>query len=327
MKINKIAKPVTPRSPYDPVGAKRQVKGSYNQIEERMKRIQRKVLKMIEGLPRKSVTINALKNAERRYIYEVDANEMQNISFYIQQLIYEELLDNPNGTLANRWWLNSYLEKQYERGTGQALKSTQNMASTQLVGPEVSQAARAMQLESILLTPGYQNRIGMLKSRTFNDMLGLSDDMKKDLAGVLSRGMAAGEGIQKIKSDIVKRVGVSQSRAERISRTEINNAYRESYSAEVDELNETVWDGSGLATRLLWYSALSPTTRPNHASRHGRVYTTQEVRDFYATGANSINCLCTQVEVLVDKKTGKVVNQELVDDVAAERPKYEAKAA
>lgn len=326
MKIKRIGKPVIPKSETDPAGAKKSVSASYRKLNQKLKRIQRGVLKLIDGIPRKAVTINALKNSERRYVYEVDANELQNISFFIQQLIYEELLGNPNGTLANRWWMNAYIENQYKRGTGQALRSTQNMATVSAVGPEASQAARAIQLEGILLSPGYQNRIGLLKARTFNDMLGLSDDMKKDLAGVLSRGMAAGEGIQKIKSDIVKRVGVNQSRAERIARTEINNAARESYSAEVDELNETVWKDTGLVTRLLWYSALSPTTRPTHAEKHGRVYNTQQVRDFYSRDANSINCLCTQVEVLVDKQSGEIINQELVDEVAAERPRYEKEA-
>lgn len=316
------AKPVTPRSTSDPVGTKRDVKGSYNQVEERLKRVQREVLRLIDNLPKKSVTINALKDAERRYFYEVDANQLQSISFYIQQLIYDELLDNPDGTLATRWWLNSYLEKQYERGTGQALKSTQNMASSSVVGPEASQAARAVQLEGVLLTPQYQQRIGYLKSRVFENMKGLSDQMKSDLSGVLARGIANGDGVDKIKKEIVDRVGVSDSRARRITRTEISNSYTEAYMVESDELSETLWKDHDLAVRMMWYSALSPTTRITHARRHSNVYTTEECRDFWSRDGNRINCNCTVVEVLVDKNTGKVVNQELQQEERKEKQKY-----
>ena len=325
MKI-RTARPVLPRSEVDPVGAKRQVSASYRKISTMMARIKRAVFKLIDELPRESVALNKINSTERRYLYQVDANQLQNISFYIQQLIYSELLNNPDGTLTNRWWLDGYLSQQYERGTRDALKSSQNLASVSAVGPELSQQMRGLQLEGILLDPGYQQRIGFLKARVFEELIGLSGDTKKDLATTLARGMAAGDGIATIKRDIEKRVGVSKSRAERIARTEINNAYREANAAETDQLNDTLWRDSGLVTRLLWYSALSPTTRPTHARRHGRVYSTTGVRDFYSKDGNAINCLCNQVEVLVDKKTGEVINQELVDEVAAERPRFENKA-
>jgi uncharacterized protein with gpF-like domain len=48
---------------------------------------------------------------------------------------------------------------------------------------------------------------------------------------------------------------------------------------------------AGLNTGLLWLSALKPTTRTWHASRHGKVYTTEQVRD-YAENGNKYNCYC-----------------------------------
>lgn len=337
MKVKRIGRPVTPRSTEDPVGAKRSVNASYKQIDKKMKRIAKEVIALLESVPRKSVTVNALKNASRRYEYDVNANWLQQASFFIQQLIYGELLDSQTGNFTERWWMNLYLGQQYARGTQQAIQSSHNLATTVAVGVETSQLVRGVDYESILLTPGYLTRVGLVKGRVFEEMKGLSDDMRSSLSSSLARGMANGLGVREIKADIMKNVfgpnykegknGGDKYRAERIARTEINNAYRTAYWGESDELNETVWKDSGFVTRLLWFSALSATTRLWHARRHGRVYSSTECRDFYSKDGNAIFCLCSQVEVLVDKKTGRVVNQEFVDMVAKDRPKYLDKAA
>ena len=91
--------------------------------------------------------------------------------------------------------------------------------------------------------------------------------------------------------------------------------------------NETDWaaDRLGLNTGLLWLSALKPTTRSWHASRHGKVYTTEQVRDFYAENGNRYNCYCSQIPVLLNDD-GSIFNEGLADKLAAERKQW-AKAA
>ncbi|MGW8240924.1 phage minor head protein, partial [Klebsiella pneumoniae] len=87
--------------------------------------------------------------------------------------------------------------------------------------------------------------------------------------------------------------------------------------------NETDWaaDRLGLNTGLLWLSALKPTTRSWHASRHGKVYTTEQVRDFYAENGNRYNCYCSQIPVLLNDD-GSIFNKGLADKLATERKKW-----
>ena len=47
---------------------------------------------------------------------------------------------------------------------------------------------------------------------------------------------------------------------------------------------------------------MKPTTRRTHALRHGNLYTSEGVRDWYSINGNAINCKCSQVTVLVDSK-------------------------
>ena len=321
MKVKSL-KPVLPKDKRDPVGAMNRVIASYKQIDKRLQNIYSKLSDRIEQIPRERIALNNIASQSYQYRYLVDAAGLQDIGTYLQQLIYDEILGTSNGSFSNLWFMNPYVEEQYERATEQALQSTMNLASADAVGADLSRQIRGLQAEFVLMSPSYQTRVNLVKNRLFEEMKGFSDDMKRDLGGTLGRGMAAGHGINRIKKDIRERLGVSKSRAERIARTEINNAYRTAYWGETDELNDTVWKDSGFVTRMLWYSALTATTRRTHAQRHGEVYNTTEIREFYSVDGNSINCLCTQVEVLVRKKTGEVININIVNDLKNQKKKY-----
>ena len=116
---------------------------------------------------------------------------------------------------------------------------------------------------------------------------------------------------------ISKRLDVSMGRAKTIAQTEQVGALRQA------QWNETDWaaDRLGLNTGLLWLSALKPTTRSWHASRHGKVYTTEQVRDFYAENGNRYNCYCSQIPVLLNDD-GSIFNKGLADKLATERKKW-----
>ena len=146
--------------------------------------------------------------------------------------------------------------------------------------------------------------------------------MRADLASTLSAGMADGKGVTELVRDVRKRVGVGASRATRIVRTEINGAYRQSTRRETDVLNDDVFDGSGYEMRMLWFSALASTTRKSHARKHGKAFTTAQVDKFYGRDANSINCYCSQSNVLINTKTGKVVQIDLQRQMSEQRKEW-----
>ncbi|MCY1452890.1 phage head morphogenesis protein, SPP1 gp7 family [compost metagenome] len=136
--------------------------------------------------------------------------------------------------------------------------------------------------------------------------------MKSDLGSTLTRGMAAGQNPRVIAKDIAARVGVSQSRAERIARTEINNGLRQAKMAE----DQDAVDRLGIQQKQMHISALSPSTRDTHAARNGRLFTIQEQKEWWAQTPNSINCKCSTVSVLVDDD-GNPLNPKTVERVRA----------
>ncbi|STS92148.1 phage head morphogenesis protein, SPP1 gp7 family [Klebsiella variicola] len=92
-------------------------------------------------------------------------------------------------------------------------------------------------------------------------------------------------------SVISKRLDVSMSKAKTIAQTEQVGALWQT------QWNETDWAGDrlGLNIGLMWLSALKPTTRSWHASRHGKVYTTEQVRTSVQRTATVITAIAARL--------------------------------
>ena len=172
-------------------------------------------------------------------------------------------------------------------------------------------------LQQLLSSPGYLNQIAAARLTTFSDWKVISDTARGDLTNIITDAVARGVNPRETASVISKRLDVSMSKAKTIAQTEQVGALRQA------QWNETDWaaDRLGLNTGLLWLSALKPTTRSWHASRHGKVYTTEQVRDFYAENGNRYNCYCSQIPVLLNDD-GSIFNQGLADKLAKERKQW-----
>ena len=94
-----------------------------------------------------------------------------------------------------------------------------------------------------------------------------------------------------------------------IDREKTASALQRKASAEINVVNRhgimdsvekwlPVLEADDLSARLLWESALLPTTRAWHASRHSKTYTAEEVEEFYQRDGNIYNCHCTVVPVI-----------------------------
>jgi hypothetical protein len=153
-------------------------------------------------------------------------------------------------------------------------------------------------------------------------MKGLTNDMTAQLRVTLTEGMARGMGIRDLKGMINNRLGIGMGRAERIARTEINNAYRGAYLSEADDLNETALKDDEWEIMQVHRSALAMSTRPTHGKRHSLMFTTRQQKDWWATGSNSINCLCSTLDVLVSKLTGEILQQKMIDRMAIQKDEW-----
>ncbi|WP_413773288.1 phage minor head protein [Enterobacter hormaechei] len=236
-----------------------------------------------------------------KFIYDMSAQELSDLLEAVQGILDDYLLDGGEQNL----WAVDYVVAEAQRGT---LEAFNNLS-------QQSQAyASQTTLQQLLSSPGYLNQVAAARLTTFSDWKVISDTARGDLANIITDAVARGVNPRETASVISKRLDVSMSKAKNIAQTEQVGALRQA------QWNETDWAAErlGLNTGLLWLSALKPTTREWHRARHGKVFTTEEVRDFYAENGNRYNCYCAQVPALLDDN-GKLFNEGLSDKLAAER--------
>ncbi len=236
-----------------------------------------------------------------KFIYDMSAQELADLLEAMQSILDDYLLDGGEQNL----WAMDYVVAEAQRGTLEAFNNLSQQSQVY---------ASQTTLQQLLSSPGYQNQIASARLTTFSDWKAISDAARADLTGIITDAVARGVNPRETASVISKRLDVSMSRAKAIAQTEQVGALRQA------QWNETDWaaDRLGLNTGLLWLSALKPSTRAWHASRHGKVYTTEEVRDFYAENGNRYNCYCSQIPVLLNED-GSIFNEGLADKLAKER--------
>lgn len=239
-----------------------------------------------------------------KYIYDMSAQELANLLEEVQGILDEYLLE---GGQQNQWAMD-YVVDEIDRGTLEAFNNLSQQSQVY---------ASQTTLQQLLSSPGHLNQVAAARLTTFSDWKGISDAARADLTNVITDAVARGANPRETAGVISKRLDVSMSKAKTIAQTEQVGALRQA------QWNETDWaaDRLGLNTGLLWMSALKPSTRAWHASRHGKVYTTEEVRDFYAENGNRYNCYCSQIPVLLNDD-GSIFNEGLADKLAKERKQW-----
>jgi len=310
--------PIIPRNKEDPTQSYRAVNRMYRDIEQRYYDIKLALRELFEQrLTGRSRAGNA--NSEHVmhgdtlyqvnagvFIYDMSALKLADLLERVQAILDDYLLEG----IGQNIWALEYITAEYERGT---LSAYTNLSAQSPV------YASQTTLTQLLSSPAYQNQIAAAYISTYSDWKLESDKARGDLANVISDAIGRGINPRETAQIVSKRLDVSMASAKRIAQTEQVGALRQA------QWQETDWakDRLGLNTKILWLSALKPTTRYWHASRHGRTYTTEEVKAFYAENGNRYNCYCANIPVLVDDD-GKVINEGLVAKLVTEKKQWQS---
>lgn len=284
--------PILPASIPDPTGLDPTERRAIKEFDSKIKACVRLYVEMLGKIQFEVVTNtrkwwNPLAVNRSRYEFrilpELLTGLLQETGAQVDQILLE-------GGQTNLWFLQGYVEPAYKRGTGLSMGN--------IAAQSTDYAKSRPTLESLLMSAPYQRRMGLLRAREFEAMKGLSDDIKKDMAQILTDGMGRGLNPRDIADNLVKQTPIEQRRAHRIARTEIPQAFKE---ARRDESRQAM-NEFGFRIMMMHLSAMSPTTRKNHAMRNAELHTIEDQQDWYAEDGNSINCKCSEIETLVDEK-------------------------
>ncbi len=281
--------PILPSNKADPTGADALERKAMKDFARRVNRVTKAYQAALDKIPA-TLAVNA------RYEYQLSPSVLSMILADASYLVDQIMLEGGEYGL----WFYTYVEQAAARGTGQTYANLSQQSAAYAAGRE--------SLAAILISEPYQRRMALVNAREFEEMKGLTAQMKADMTRILTDGIGRGLNPKEVARNLTEQSGIEKVRANRIARTEITTALRR---ARWDEAEEAQAD-FGLKLMLLHYSALSPTTRKTHALRHGHLYTIAAVREWYSIGANAINCKCSQVETLVNDK-GEPLNPNVIE--------------
>jgi SPP1 gp7 family putative phage head morphogenesis protein len=303
------------KSRADPTGQAKTRNNATRRLKTRLTIAEKQVKKLFRAIPRTRKQQTVLPNAERESLYAYDLSETGAIALQLDiRNVIDASLETPNPSIPPAdWWYEPLVEKPYRQGTVEEIRDF-NQLIAQATAAGVTGAGGLQLLTTdpadVLLSADYLARVRSAVVNNYGLIKTLSDQTADQVIFQIQNGIDGGNTPTEIIDSITKRFNVSRSNAARIANTEINRAYTD---ARLDAA-KTAAERSGLRAGVLHISALIPTTRKTHAARHGNVYTPDQQRKWWNSGAERINCLCSVRSVLIDSK-GKVIDSSLQKEI------------
>lgn len=193
-------------------------------------------------------------------------------------------------------WTNKYVMDSYKRGVQRARYELQK------AGFDVPSIEQTGGLEVSMSTPFHMDRVGVLYSRVFEGLKGITTAMSTQISRVLSEGMINGDNprllAKKLQAtitgrnmgdlairDSLGRFIPAQRRAEMLARTEIIRAH---HLATVQEYEN--WAVEGVRVKAEWMSVGDDGRTCNEClNRTGTRYTLRQIRSMIPLHPN---CRC-----------------------------------
>jgi len=183
------------------------------------------------------------------------------------------------GMAAEEPWTNLYIQDSYKRGVIRARYELDK------AGFDVPTMDYTGGINASMSTPFHTDRVGLLYTRVFEDLKGITNAMAQQISRVLSQGIADGDNprllARKLNSvitganlgdlgitDTLGRFIPARRRAEILARTEIIRAH---HQATIQEYMN--WGAEGVVVQAEWSTAGDERVCDICASMEGNVYT------------------------------------------------------
>lgn len=254
----------------------------------RLKKLRRELIASIVdndafGFNQQPTTLREAGQSEWAYTW--DQQKVEGFQRWLEEQEAAGILEvtQAPGAVGPEPWSNTYIRSAYQKGLSQGNSYLKSSGIIQAGELDVIQA---------FYQPFNVNRVGMLYTRSFDMLKGMTAAMNTDMSRVLAEGLAAGKGPSQIAQELAGRVdSIGIVRARRIARTEIVNAHNQGAMAEYEQAERLL----GETVDVQWWTAedervrgkIGQSIRISHKARHKKVFSKAEA----ATLIGEPNCL------------------------------------
>jgi len=211
------------------------------------------------------------------------------------------------GTPIETAWTNKYIKDSYQRGVQRA---RWEMKSAGYKVPPISETGG---ISASMSTPFHMDRVGVLYTRVFQELKGITSQMDTQISRVLSQGIADGKHPTELAklltraisgpvgdlgiTDTLGRFIPAERRAQTLARTEIIRAH---HQGNIQEMKN--WAVEGVKVKAEWVTA-GYKVCPECAALEGKVYNLDEIQNKIPLHPN---CRCCAIPVKAgEKKVGE----------------------
>ena len=185
-------------------------------------------------------------------------------------------------------WMGIYVRQAYQQGVKRGIIELKRAGLVMPAG-----ASEAQQIQMRMATRVHADRIGVVFTRAYTQLKGITDVMDQQISRVLADGMAAGDSPAEIARAInnrVDKIGITRARV--LARTEVINAH---HKANVQTYKEFGVEGVKVEAEFM-------TARDNKVCElcgplHGKIYTIKKVENLIPVHPN---CRCFAAPHLPD---------------------------
>lgn len=183
-------------------------------------------------------------------------------------------------------WTDVFIQTAYQKGI---VRARQELIKQGINIPTFEETRDVTSY--VFNSPIHAERMGLLFTRTFNEMKGVTDAMNQQLARVLAEGMAEGLGPEEIANNIVDRVdNIGIARARLIARTEIIRAH---HQANIQEYRQAGVEGVQIIAE--WSTRRTMDVCPECQALEGQYFTLDAIEPMLPAHPN---CRCIAIPVL-----------------------------
>lgn len=184
----------------------------------------------------------ALKT-HRKFDFPTNQEKVAGFTSWLTHLVGAELFDGtlamPRSVAAQNVWMDTYIDTAYRRGMRTAASDAQR------AGGKVHDSY----LASAFLRPVHADRAGIIYTRAYESLQGITEEMSQQISEVLAEGIADGRHPNVLANRINDRISkIGLTRARLLARTEVIAAHAE---AKLNVYEDARIQGVGLQSELL----------------------------------------------------------------------------
>lgn len=272
------------------------------------------------GLKDNDVMAMVNSPGRRAFAFTRNSDKVSGFMAWLDELVKDEVLQISNlqqvGTSIDSAWTNKYISDSYKRGVQRARYEMKN------AGYNVPSIEETGGISASMSTPFHLDRVGVLWTRTFNELKGVTDAMSQQISRVLSEGMIEGDnpvllgrklaavikggGAELGITDTLGRYIPAKRRAQMIARTEIIRAH---HQATIQEYKN--WGLEGVTVKAEWSTVGDNRVCKQCESMDGHRFTLAQIENMIPA---HVSCRCIALPYKTESKRVEQPRDEVADN-------------